>query len=255
MVGGKGFSDKLGCPVYIGVNFIVLTPRSPPPGKNSMCVARGYVNAVNSLLKDLKNKFVSFVRCIKPNLSSTPRLVEDDIMEDQIRSSCLVETALIKQNGFAFSSDIISFVQRYKCTHEEDMFRRCDGDWRMAAERICVRSSCLVETALIKQNGFAFSSDIISFVQRYKCTHEEDMFRRCDGDWRMAAERICGNLQIDQYSYFVGMSYPTVLEKEVQSDPDLVPPDLVTPRFSDRINFPQYRKLTVFDPDLVATPI
>eukprot|EP00116_Pleurobrachia_bachei_P012733 sb/3472995/ len=41
----------------------------------------------------------------------------------------------------------------------------------------------------------------------------------------------------------------------VQSDPDLVTPDLVTPRFSDRINFPRYRKLMVFDPDLVATPI
>eukprot|EP00116_Pleurobrachia_bachei_P017624 sb/3477886/ len=41
----------------------------------------------------------------------------------------------------------------------------------------------------------------------------------------------------------------------IQSDPDLVPPDLVTPRFSDMINFPRYRKLAVFDPDLVATPI
>eukprot|EP00116_Pleurobrachia_bachei_P011083 sb/3471345/ len=41
----------------------------------------------------------------------------------------------------------------------------------------------------------------------------------------------------------------------IQSDPDLVTPDLVTPRFSDRINFPRYRKLTVFDPDLVPTPI
>eukprot|EP00116_Pleurobrachia_bachei_P002415 sb/3462677/ len=41
----------------------------------------------------------------------------------------------------------------------------------------------------------------------------------------------------------------------VQSDPDLVTPDLVAPRFSDRINFPRYKKLTVFDPDLVATPI
>eukprot|EP00116_Pleurobrachia_bachei_P013062 sb/3473324/ len=42
----------------------------------------------------------------------------------------------------------------------------------------------------------------------------------------------------------------------LQSDPDLVPPDLVTPRrFSDRINFPRYRKLTVFDPDLVPSPI
>eukprot|EP00116_Pleurobrachia_bachei_P010312 sb/3470574/ len=39
------------------------------------------------------------------------------------------------------------------------------------------------------------------------------------------------------------------------SDPDLVTPDLVTPRFSDMINFPRYMKLMVFDPDLVAPPI
>eukprot|EP00116_Pleurobrachia_bachei_P016987 sb/3477249/ len=40
-----------------------------------------------------------------------------------------------------------------------------------------------------------------------------------------------------------------------ESDPDLVPPDLVTPRFSDKMNFPRFKKLTVFDPDLVPTPI
>ncbi|KAL5249050.1 hypothetical protein ACHWQZ_G018028 [Mnemiopsis leidyi] len=106
-------------------------------GKSSMCVAQAYVGAIDNLLKDLKNKFLSFVRCIKPNLSSTPQLFEDDIVEDQVRSSCLVETALIKQRGFAFSSDLVGFVQRYKCTHEEDRFSRCDGDWQMAADRIC----------------------------------------------------------------------------------------------------------------------
>ena len=52
-------------------------------GKSEQCVAQGYVNAVDSLLKDLKNKFLSFVRCIKPNLSSTPQLFEDDVVEDQ----------------------------------------------------------------------------------------------------------------------------------------------------------------------------
>eukprot|EP00116_Pleurobrachia_bachei_P007808 sb/3468070/ len=46
-----------------------------------------------------------------------------------------------------------------------------------------------------------------------------------------------------------------VFPDSVPSDPYLVTPDLVTPRFSDRINFPRYRKLTVFDPDVVPTPI
>eukprot|EP00116_Pleurobrachia_bachei_P012008 sb/3472270/ len=43
---------------------------------------------------------------------------------------------------------------------------------------------------------------------------------------------------------------PIIGKLKKVSDSDLVPPDLVTPRLSDRINFPRYRKLTIFDPDL-----
>eukprot|EP00116_Pleurobrachia_bachei_P012591 sb/3472853/ len=49
-------------------------------------------------------------------------------------------------------------------------------------------------------------------------------------------------------------NYP-IKRKCKNSDPDLVPSDLMTPRFSDIINFPRYRKLTLFDLDLVPTPI
>eukprot|EP00116_Pleurobrachia_bachei_P006595 sb/3466857/ len=48
------------------------------------------------------------------------------------------------------------------------------------------------------------------------------------------------------------MSCEATVNYCIQSDPDLVAPDLVAPRFSERINFNRYRKLTVFDPDLVT---
>ena len=41
----------------------------------------------------------------------------------------------------------------------------------------------------------------------------------------------------------------------IQSDPDLPGLDLPEPRFTGRINFPRYRKLTVFNPDIPGTPI
>eukprot|EP00116_Pleurobrachia_bachei_P013588 sb/3473850/ len=41
----------------------------------------------------------------------------------------------------------------------------------------------------------------------------------------------------------------------IQSDPDLPGPDLPEPRFTGRIKFPRYRKLTVFHHDIPGTPI
>eukprot|EP00116_Pleurobrachia_bachei_P017350 sb/3477612/ len=41
----------------------------------------------------------------------------------------------------------------------------------------------------------------------------------------------------------------------LQSDPDLPGPDIPEPRLTGRINFPRYRKLTVFHPDIPGTPI
>eukprot|EP00116_Pleurobrachia_bachei_P018225 sb/3478487/ len=66
--------------------------------------------------------------------------------------------------------------------------------------------------------------------------------------------------QIPLISYIGGKSIMSLnrvgpLFSDPRFNPYLVPPDLVTPRFSDRINFPRYRKLTVFDPDLVPNPI
>eukprot|EP00116_Pleurobrachia_bachei_P014234 sb/3474496/ len=40
------------------------------------------------------------------------------------------------------------------------------------------------------------------------------------------------------------------MTKVIQSDPDFPGPDLPEPRFTGRVNFPQYGKMTVFDPDL-----
>ena len=60
-----------------------------------MCVAQAYVGAIDNLLKDLKNKFLSFVRCIKPNLSSTPQLFEDDIVEDQGKDENFTKIVLL----------------------------------------------------------------------------------------------------------------------------------------------------------------
>eukprot|EP00116_Pleurobrachia_bachei_P006023 sb/3466285/ len=79
--------------------------------------------------------------------------------------------------------------------------------------------------------------------------------RECDA--RCRTINNCSNPLLQLIGGRVNCSHNSATLKLLllQSGPDLVTPNLVTPRFSDRINFPRYRKLTVFDPDLVATPI
>eukprot|EP00116_Pleurobrachia_bachei_P016302 sb/3476564/ len=66
-------------------------------------------------------------------------------------------------------------------------------------------------------------------------------------------KEVCGlpgsnKKNIEYYTKFKDDTL-VITNASFQSDPDLVTPDLVTPRFSDMINFPRYRKLTVFHPD------
>eukprot|EP00116_Pleurobrachia_bachei_P016143 sb/3476405/ len=49
--------------------------------------------------------------------------------------------------------------------------------------------------------------------------------------------------------FFMSLSGP------IQSDPDLPGRDIPEPRLTGRINFPRYRNLTVFHPDIPGTPI
>eukprot|EP00116_Pleurobrachia_bachei_P016594 sb/3476856/ len=44
-------------------------------------------------------------------------------------------------------------------------------------------------------------------------------------------------------------------DSDRSSDPDLPGPDISEPRFTGRMNFPRYRKLTAFYPDIPGTPI
>eukprot|EP00116_Pleurobrachia_bachei_P007759 sb/3468021/ len=95
-----------------------------------------------------------------------------------------------------------------------------------------------------------------------QCSDHSSCALRESGQANALTDQDCIGRKLEKYLARAGLEPATsALHRHcstwllLQSDPYLVTPDLVTPRFSDRINFPRYRKLTVFDPDLVATPI
>eukprot|EP00116_Pleurobrachia_bachei_P002187 sb/3462449/ len=63
---------------------------------------------------------------------------------------------------------------------------------------------------------------------------------------------VCERVDFDQFLLSGGAVRGV---NHVQSDPDLTGPDLPEPRFTGRKNFPQFRKLTVYHPDILGTPI
>eukprot|EP00116_Pleurobrachia_bachei_P009673 sb/3469935/ len=95
-----------------------------------------------------------------------------------------------------------------------------------------------------------------------KCNNDVQNYQACGCSFMSVGESIKLSETSSKTNYMevstricISFLNRVITLNNIQSDPDLVPPDLVTPRFSDRINFPRYRKLTVFDPDLVPTPI
>eukprot|EP00116_Pleurobrachia_bachei_P019227 sb/3479489/ len=115
------------------------------------------------------------------------------------------------------------------------------------ATTVCEVSS-LINWTVLKCRGGLLNLELYTLEVRSTHSYRSD---QGEGGLMVWNSRVRHRFDLGHSSEFV----TGVTVCHVQSDPDLVTPDLVTPRFSDRINFPRYRKLTVFDPDLVATPI
>eukprot|EP00116_Pleurobrachia_bachei_P016848 sb/3477110/ len=81
------------------------------------------------------------------------------------------------------------------------------------------------------------------------------MLRACSRTWSADSVLLLSSLPPPPSTRFCFNSSNLALKLLLQSDPDLPGLDIPEPRFTGRINFPRYRRLTVSHPDIPGTPI
>lgn len=110
-------------------------------------------------LMDLLQKMVTglpqFVRCIKPNDSSSPRYFDNDKVIKQLRFTGVLETIRIRQNGFSHRILFNDFLKRY-------CFLAFGYDEKVAANR----DNCRLLLVRLKMDGWALGKTKV-FLKYY----------------------------------------------------------------------------------------
>ncbi|XP_041362375.1 unconventional myosin-XV-like isoform X3 [Gigantopelta aegis] len=88
--------------------YVTLKPQKPT-------VAASFTESLLSLIDTMSRCNPYFVRCIKPNVSKTAMLFEEDVVQDQLRYSGMMETIRIRKMGYPIRIKFPHFIERYRC--------------------------------------------------------------------------------------------------------------------------------------------
>ncbi|XP_065207437.1 unconventional myosin-Ia [Planococcus citri] len=70
--------------------------------------------ALNGIFRNLNNRRLYYVKCLKPNEIKEPNIFEMNVVLQQIRCQRIIETVRLRRSGFAFRLSHSQFLNRYK---------------------------------------------------------------------------------------------------------------------------------------------
>ncbi|XP_035917613.1 myosin-VIIa-like isoform X3 [Anopheles stephensi] len=82
--------------------------------KRSITLSLQFRNSLDSLMRTLSSCHPYFIRCIKPNDVKRPKIIDKALCVRQLRYSGMMETAKIRQAGYAIRHTYREFVERYR---------------------------------------------------------------------------------------------------------------------------------------------
>lgn len=86
--------------------FITIKPRAPT-------VSARFQESLTSLFDTVSQANSWFIRCIRPNNSREPMKLDSKLLHDQIRQSAMIETIIVRKNGYSVRPKYAQFVSRY----------------------------------------------------------------------------------------------------------------------------------------------
>ncbi|XP_064594768.1 unconventional myosin-XV-like isoform X2 [Liolophura sinensis] len=88
--------------------YVTMKPRT-------LTVAASFSESLTSLIDTMSKCHPYFVRCIKPNTSKSPMVLEMSVVLDQLRYTGMLETIRIRKMGFPIRLKFQQFIDRYRC--------------------------------------------------------------------------------------------------------------------------------------------
>eukprot|EP00744_Colponema_vietnamica_P006589 GILI01009554.1.p1 GENE.GILI01009554.1~~GILI01009554.1.p1 ORF type:complete len:1010 (-),score=243.67 GILI01009554.1:124-2748(-) len=94
---------------------VVSTDSTGGPPKKKPSVAKHFQKQLSELMAELTNTTTNFVRCIKPNMPATPKIIDNGHVGLQLESAGVVQTVALKRQGYPIRRTIPQFVQAFRC--------------------------------------------------------------------------------------------------------------------------------------------
>ena len=132
-----------------------------------------FVNSIRDLLSALKESECSFIRCIKPNETMRPDLIDNSFMIKQIRSLALVQTSQVMQMGFQCSLEydkISEFLYSKLLSDEASHASILDSPFRILV------SSWLIASG-IEEDLFILGKSKVFFRQNFEINKSSSAYR------------------------------------------------------------------------------
>lgn len=86
--------------------FVTIKPRTPT-------VSARFQESLNQLFDTASQANSWFIRCIRPNNEREPMKFDDSVVHEQIKHSALLETLIVRKNGYPTRIKYAQFVSRY----------------------------------------------------------------------------------------------------------------------------------------------
>jgi len=87
--------------------------------KRPLTAGRLFVNSMNEMIDILNTKVPSYIRCIKPNHTKSPKTIDDDLFKHQIKYLGLLENVRVRRAGYCFRETYKDFFWRYRMLSEK----------------------------------------------------------------------------------------------------------------------------------------
>ncbi|EAT34876.1 AAEL012922-PA [Aedes aegypti] len=144
-------------------------PKRHSSGRKPTSLSTNLRTSLQTLLKQLEQRYNHYIFCIKPNELKQPKMLELGLVQHQIRYMCLMPLINLWRNGHYFNMVHSRFVQRYKLL--------CQYTWPHFSGAIIDGVALIIRSVPLPGAEFTIGRKKV-FIRSPRTVYELDEFRK-----------------------------------------------------------------------------